>query len=132
MRKAADLYRGRSKTDARDAFILAATARTTPQALRQIDRDSEVPSALKVLAGFDEDLAHETTSALTRIRSHPRRDPEPLVDQTFAALAGSLAGLPRLEGAVAPQFDRMVVWDLYRSRRFVRSVRVTAHLSPVC
>lgn len=69
MRKAADRYPGRSKTDARDAFIIAETARTMPHTLLQVDRDSEVLSALKVLAGFDEDLAHETTRALNRIRS---------------------------------------------------------------
>lgn len=69
MRKAADLYPGRSKTDARDAFIIADTARTMPHTLRQVDRDSETLSALKVLAGFDEDLTHETTRALNRIRS---------------------------------------------------------------
>lgn len=69
MRKAADLYPGRSKTDARDAFIIADTARTMPHTLRQVDHDNEVLSALKVLAGFDEDLAHETTRALNRIRS---------------------------------------------------------------
>ncbi|MGO1561958.1 Mobile element protein [Actinomycetales bacterium JB111] len=69
MRKAADLYPGRAKTDARDAFIIADTARTMPHTLRSVDRDSEVLSALKVLAGFDEDLAHETTRALNRIRS---------------------------------------------------------------
>lgn len=34
MRKAADLYPGRSKTDARDAFIIADTARTMPHTLR--------------------------------------------------------------------------------------------------
>lgn len=34
MRKAADLYPGRSKTDARDAFIIADTARTMPPTLR--------------------------------------------------------------------------------------------------
>ena len=33
MRKAADLYPGRSKTDARDAFIIADTARTMPHTL---------------------------------------------------------------------------------------------------
>ncbi|EWS82112.1 IS110 family transposase [Brachybacterium phenoliresistens] len=69
MRKAADLYPGRSKTDARDAFIIADTARTMPHTLRAVDRDNEVLSALKVLAGFDEDLAQETTRALNRIRS---------------------------------------------------------------
>lgn len=69
MRNAADLYPRRSKTNARDAFIIADTARNMPHTLRQVDRDSDVLSALKVLAGFDEDLAHETTRALNRIRS---------------------------------------------------------------
>ena len=43
------------------------TAQQSP--LRQIDRDSEILSAPKILAGFDEDLAHETTRALNGIRS---------------------------------------------------------------
>ncbi len=69
IRKAADLYPGKSKTDARDAFIIADSARTMPHTLRAVDRDSDVLAAQKVLAGFDEDLAHESTRALNRIRS---------------------------------------------------------------
>ena len=60
MRKAADLYPGRSKTDARDAFIIADTARTMPHTLRSVDLADETLAALKVLAGFDEDLARES------------------------------------------------------------------------
>lgn len=69
MRKAADLYPGRSKTDARDAFVIADTARTMPHTLRHVDRDSEVLASLKVLSGFDDDLARERTRALNRLRS---------------------------------------------------------------
>ncbi|GAA1198525.1 IS110 family transposase [Brevibacterium paucivorans] len=69
MRKAADLSPGRSKTDARDVFIIADTARTMPHTLRAVDRNSEVLSALKVLSGFDEDLACESTRAINRLRS---------------------------------------------------------------
>ena len=69
MRKTANLYPGRSKTDARDAFIIADTARTMPHTLRAVDRNSEVLSALKVLSGFDEDLARESTRAINRLRS---------------------------------------------------------------
>ena len=82
-RKAADLYPGRSKTD-RDAFIIADTARTMPHTLRQVDRDNEILSALKILSGFDEDLAHETTRALNRIRS--------LLTQIHAALERVFTG----------------------------------------
>ncbi|MEH0057962.1 IS110 family transposase [Auritidibacter ignavus] len=69
MRKTADLYPGRSKTDARDAFIIADTARTMPHTLRAVDRESDLFSALKVLAGFDNDLARECTPAINRLRS---------------------------------------------------------------
>ncbi len=94
MRKAADLYPGRSKTDARDAFIIADTARTMPHTLRAVDRDNEVLSALKVLAGFDEDLAHETTRALNRIRSLLTQI-HPALERVFAG--GSLANSLTLE-----------------------------------
>jgi hypothetical protein len=45
MRKAADLYPGKPKTDARDAFIIADTARAMPHTLRTVDRDSESPDS---------------------------------------------------------------------------------------
>lgn len=84
MRKAADLFPGRSKTDARDAFIIAETARSMPHTLRAVDRDSEVLSALKVLSGFDADLTHECTRAINRLRS--------LLLQIFPALERAFPG----------------------------------------
>ncbi len=78
MRKAADLYPGNAKTDARDAFIIADTARSMPHTLRTVDRDSEILAALKVLSGFDEDLTHECTRAINRLRG--------LLLQVFPAL----------------------------------------------
>lgn len=69
MRKAADLYPGRSTTDARDEFMFADTARNMPHTLSHVDRNSEILFALKVLARFDENLAHETTRALNRTPS---------------------------------------------------------------
>jgi transposase len=84
MRKAADLYPGNSKTDARDAFIIAETARAMPHTLRAVDRDSEVLSALKVLSRFDTDLTHECTRAINRLRS--------LMLQIFPALERAFPG----------------------------------------
>lgn len=69
MRKAADLYPGRSKTDARDAYIIADTSRSMPHTLRAVDRDDEVLSALKMLAGFDDDIARDCTRTKNRLRS---------------------------------------------------------------
>lgn len=39
MRRAADLHPGETKTDVRDAFVIAETARTMPHTLRAVDRD---------------------------------------------------------------------------------------------
>lgn len=39
-----------------------------PHTLRSVDRESEVLSALKVLAGFDADLTHECTRAINSLR----------------------------------------------------------------
>lgn len=69
MRKAADLYPGRAKTDKRDAFIIADTARTMPHTLRAVDRNNEVLSALKMLSGFDDDIARDCTRTINRLRS---------------------------------------------------------------
>jgi len=69
MRKAADLYPGRAKTDKRDAFIIADTARTMPHTLRAVDRNDEVLSALKMLSGFDDDIARDCTRTVNRLRS---------------------------------------------------------------
>jgi hypothetical protein len=59
MRKAADPYPGKSKTEAREAFIIAETARAMPHKRRAVDRDREVLAALKVLSGSDADLTHQ-------------------------------------------------------------------------
>lgn len=69
MRKATDLYPGQSKTDARDTFMIAGTARTMSHTLRAMGRDSDLLSALKVLAGLEDDLARECTRAINRLRS---------------------------------------------------------------
>lgn len=68
MRESADLYPGRSKTDARDAFIIADTARTIPHTLRAVERNSEILSALKVLFGVGKDLTRESTHVINPLR----------------------------------------------------------------
>ncbi|WP_344685361.1 IS110 family transposase, partial [Actinocorallia glomerata] len=68
MRRMTDLHAGSAKTDARDAFIIAETARTMPSALRQIAASDEQIAELAVLAGFDDDLLGQTTAARNRLR----------------------------------------------------------------
>ncbi len=65
MRKAAQLLPGDAKTDARDAYVIAFTALHMPDTLR----DDETMARLKVLAGFDDDLAFECNRQINRLRS---------------------------------------------------------------
>jgi len=68
MRRIADLYPGEGKTDARDAFIIADAARTMPHTLRRVGTDDETLAGLSVLAGYDDDLAAQTTRLTNRLR----------------------------------------------------------------
>jgi phytoene dehydrogenase-like protein len=68
MRRVADLYPGEAKTDARDAFVIADTARTMPHTLRAVDRDDEKLAELTMLTGYDNDLAGEVNRTTNRLR----------------------------------------------------------------
>lgn len=68
MRRIADLYPGRAKTDARDAFVIADAARSLPHTLRPVDVGDDALAELDVLVGFDDDLAGEATRIANRIR----------------------------------------------------------------
>ncbi|GAA2038414.1 hypothetical protein GCM10009720_18600 [Yaniella flava] len=68
MRRVADLHAGSAKTDARDAYIIAETARTMPATLRAIAVSDEQIAELAVLAGFDDDLLSQTTATRNRLR----------------------------------------------------------------
>jgi len=69
MRRIADLYPGEGKTDARDAFVIADAARTLPHALRRVGPDEQTIVALGVLAGYDADLAAESTRLTNRLHA---------------------------------------------------------------
>ncbi|MFD9427478.1 MULTISPECIES: IS110 family transposase [unclassified Streptomyces] len=68
MRRAADLYPGEAKTDARDAFVIADIARSMPHTLRSIELTDETSAELAMLVGFDDDLAGEATRVSNRLR----------------------------------------------------------------
>src|SRR5699024_5435031 len=53
MRKAAQLLPGDTKTDARDASVIATAACKMPETLRAVDQDDAVLASVKVLAGYD-------------------------------------------------------------------------------
>lgn len=68
MRRIADLHPGEGKTDARDAFVIADAARTMPHTLRRVGTDDETLAGLSVLAGYDQDLAAQSTRLTNRLR----------------------------------------------------------------
>jgi transposase len=69
MRRAADLYPGEAKTDRRDAFVLADTGRTRRRQVHWLDTGSdELLDALRVLNGFDIDLAADVVRLTNRLR----------------------------------------------------------------
>ncbi len=69
MRRAADLYPGESKTDRRDAFVIADTARAWRRQVHWLDATSdEALEKLAVLNGFDVDLGADQTRQANRLR----------------------------------------------------------------
>ncbi|MEV0682219.1 IS110 family transposase [Actinosynnema sp. NPDC050436] len=94
MRRIADLYPGRAKTDARDAFVIADAARSLPHTLRPVDLGDDALAELDVLVGFDDDLAGEATRIGNRIR-------------------GLLTGVhPALERAIGPRIRHPAVLEI--------------------
>jgi transposase len=69
MRRAADLYPGEAKTDRRDAYVLADTGRTRRKQVHWLDAASdELLGTLRVLNGYDIDLAADQTRLASRLR----------------------------------------------------------------
>ncbi len=69
MRRAADLYPGEAKTDKRDAYVIADTGRTRRRQVHWLDTGSdELLAQLRVLNGFDIDLAADQTRLANRLR----------------------------------------------------------------
>lgn len=68
MRRMADLVPGQAKSDARDAFIIAETARTLPQTIRDLTATDDLIANLTLCCGFDDDLRQQSTTVSNRLR----------------------------------------------------------------
>jgi transposase len=72
MRRAADLYPGEAKTGRRDAYVIADTGRTRRKQVHWLDAGSdELLASLRVLNGFDIDLAADQNRLANRLRGRP-------------------------------------------------------------
>jgi transposase len=94
MWRIADLHPGQSKTDARDAFVIADAARSMPHTLRRVSVDEETVTELRVLAGYDADLVESGVRLSNQLRD------------------SLLHVHPALERVLGPRLDRPGVLDL--------------------
>jgi len=110
MRRIADLHPGTAKTDARDAYVIAESARTLPHTLRRVDAGEETLGGPQGMAS-----AGETRLLRTATKANPRRATE-LVDAIGKAIGeqtvtvpGTAAAdtvLPKLAGNLASVLDQ--------------------------
>ena len=68
MRRASELYPGEAKTDRRDSFVIADTARIHQARVHWLTESEELLEQLRILGGHDDDLAHDRTRTANRMR----------------------------------------------------------------
>jgi transposase len=69
MARARDFYAGESKTDPKDAFVLADVARAHPGRVVWLEPSSEVLAHLELLCGYDADLRADANRVTNRLRA---------------------------------------------------------------
>lgn len=123
MRRASELYPGEAKTDRRDSFVIADTARIHHARVQWLAAAGELLDQLRILGAHDEDLAHDSTRAANRLRDL-LLEASPAVERVLgprlehAAVRAVLvrypvpsamraAGRRRLLGVVEPRAPRM-------------------------
>lgn len=68
MRHVAQTFAGQTKTDVRDARIIAETARSMPHAVRPLTTPHAGVAELRLVCGMDDDLVKQMTALKNRIR----------------------------------------------------------------
>jgi transposase len=112
MRRAADLYPGEAKTDRRDAYVIADTARTRRRQVHWLEVGSdELLEQLEVLNGFDVDLAADQTRITNRLR-----DALTSVSPALERAVGSRLGQPGVRDLLAKYPTPTALRDAGRSR----------------
>jgi transposase len=69
MARARDFYAGESKTDPKDAFVLADVARAHPSRVVWLEPSSEALAHLELLCGYDADLRADANRITNRLRA---------------------------------------------------------------
>ncbi len=128
MRRAADLYRGEAKTDKRDAFVIADTGRTRRRQVHWLDAGSDdLLDQLRVLDGFDIDLAADQTRVTNRLRD-ALTSISPALERALGARLGQpgvrdlLAKYPTLSALRAAERARLSRTVKTRSPRLAETI----------
>jgi transposase len=69
MARAREFYAGQSKTDPKDAFVLADVARAHPSRVAWLEPSSEALAHLELLCGYDADLRSDANRLTNRLRA---------------------------------------------------------------
>lgn len=121
MRRASELYPGEAKTDRRDSFVIADTARIHQARVHWLAASDELLEELRVLGGHDDDLAHDRTRTANRLRD--------LLLQAAPAVEQVLG--PRLEHpAVRALLERYSTPSAMRAAGKRRLLRLVAPRAP--
>jgi len=121
MRRASQLYPGEAKTDRRDSFVIADTARIHQARVHWLTADDELLEELRVLGGHDDDLAHDRTRTANRLRD--------MLLQASPAVERVLG--PRLEHpAVRALLTRYPTPSAMRTAGKRRLLRLVVRLAP--
>lgn len=105
----ADAFPGEAKTDARDAFVIAETARVSAHLVRTLELPDATLAELRIVCGFDADLVQHRTAVSHRIRG--------LLTQLH----------PALERVLGPELDRSGVADLLQTWPTPAQLRKVGH-----
>jgi transposase len=116
MRRASELYPGEAKTDRRDSYVLADTARTHARRLHWLEVGDETLERLRLLGGYDDDLAHDVNRTANRLRDM------------------LLAISPALERVLGPRLDHPVARALLARYPTPTALRAAGRrrLTPLC
>jgi len=97
MRHVAQTFAGQSKTDVRDATIIAETARTMRHAVRPLPAPRALVANLRLVCGADDDLTTQGTALKNRIRGL-LTTLHPVLERVVGPRLGD-AGVPQLLAA---------------------------------
>jgi hypothetical protein len=93
MARARDFYAGQSKTNPKDAFVLADVARAHPNRIVWLEQTREALAHLELLCGYDADLRGDATRLINRLRA--------LLGTYWRALERALGALVDRRGVLA-------------------------------